>query len=236
MYVTFALKERDGSFYINELSIGFCYKEPVESDFYVKDFDHPEIFLPGQGGFNAESYYSPYNGYPQYRFNPEKYFAGENPFEHFDPIINEYFRSADRRTRISQDIRAIISDSTELKTARLLINSLFQALVDNNLVENIPDELLEWNAAVQDGISAHSKDQDDPLYLDGRDDLIYTETKSMPDGADPDLWIRHKHRSAQNVTTGFSVAAAAQGKGPLKTWEAVKARGQRRKKVKDGKK
>ena len=73
-----------------------------------------------------------WRNYPLFTFNPEKYNAGEDPFEPFDPYTFDWFKASVRRKNINENIKSnFISIDTELKKLR-------KALMV--IIENLPAE------------------------------------------------------------------------------------------------
>lgn len=228
MYVTFGLVEKGGHYFMNQRTLGFCFEEPVGTDFYVKDEDYPEIFLKNQCAIYPEGYESEWRNFPKWRFDPDAYARGERCFVPFDPTKDEYFMGAVRRIHINDQIADTMPMEAELKTARKMITALFQILVDNGLAAEIPEDLQEWNNAVADSIADYPTkyDQADELYLEERDDIVnFTGIRSDKDA---DLGVRHRYRTVMNRVTALRVAQARRGQGALKNFERTKARNQRR--------
>lgn len=231
MYVIFELKERANKYYIDPLSLSFSDEVPTEVDFYVKDSDYPELFIPDEASL-AETYYSPKVwGFPQWRFDPVRYDAGKNPFIKFDPMQDEYFLSAIRREHINDQIENIANISTELKTARILINQLFTILIDASLITEMPDDLIEWNNLIADIIAINPKDYTDPQLRERDDSIVRSAEINSTLDTVTELPIAAS-KAASNEISKLRRRAARKGYGLVKSRKIVEDRTQRRKDVK----
>jgi hypothetical protein len=68
-----------------------------------------------------------WNNYPLWKFIPEKYDAGEFPFEPFDYTEEQYFLEYERRLEIKQSIRAArIDTEMEFKALRKMLNKIIE--------------------------------------------------------------------------------------------------------------
>lgn len=153
MYAYFNVMERGDKSFVDLDSLWFANAAPEGERYVVKTEDYPEQFFTNEHGTVCCTMTHDYLSRPSWRFDAEKYDAGENPFEPFDPDADEWFTHALRRLYIRRIMERTIPVPTELKLLRKTLIGLFDQLARLEIDVQIPAEFADYNRAVENIVS-----------------------------------------------------------------------------------
>jgi len=185
MYFLFKTVIRDGIEFVSPKNVEFS-ENIIDGYYLLKCEDYPQYFFqektkdiygtkmdtPLEWGHNL---YEGWENYPLVIFNKEKYLAGKDPFEPFNPYNHEYFKKAVRRHKIEEEIAEEYVPSFELKRLRKVVRYLLQG---EKPPKEVVNDFMKYNNKVESIIAKHPKTKE---YFDKIDLIEYNGVKEKYD-------------------------------------------------------
>jgi len=130
-----------------------------ETTYYLVIEEYSQYFYFNEKGEFKTKMWEGWNNYPLYTFNRDKYEAGEDPFEPFDPYSSKTFKHRIRRERIENQIKWQLRYPIEIKKLRKALKRVIMLLEASGANINWPElkEFMEYSNTIETVISKHPK-------------------------------------------------------------------------------
>ena len=165
MYWNFDVLKRGEYYYADHLTA--VISDEPEGPYYLKCEDWPRYFRALDAEEQELTGFQPYiftgklggfDNYPAFRFDIDKYNAGDDPFIAYDITQDEWFQHAIRRMELSQRINRVMHTPTEIKKIRKAVVKIIELTgIDAEKVPELKD-FIEYSDTIEAEVKKTPKD------------------------------------------------------------------------------